>query len=189
MNLKRLAPFPLVAVALVATPSLAAENAGYGELGFDVGFADLDSRVADESGGRLAFRGGYRFTPVFGFEGQLFALGADGIAGTYVTGADDVTIGVGMMNFSFSLPTKSNVVPYVLVGAGRANTEFDPGLFENGVDDSGLAWQAALGARLYFSPARRMALRVEASRLEEETFDAWKAHYSLTAGLTWRLGD
>jgi opacity protein-like surface antigen len=189
MKLNRLSSLPLLAVALAATPSVAAEPAAYGELGFDVGFADLDSRVADESGGRLAFRGGYQFTPVFGFEGQLFALNADGVAGSYVTGSDDVTIGVGMMNFSFSVPTQSNVVPYLLVGAGRANTEFDPGLFENGVDDSGLAWQAALGARLYFSPARRMALRVEASRLEEDTFSEWKAHYSLTAGLTWRLGD
>jgi opacity protein-like surface antigen len=189
MNLKRLVGFPLVAVALVTTRSIASEPAGYGELGFDVGFADMDSRVADESGGRLVFRGGYQFTPVLGFEGQVFALNADGIAGSYVTGSDDVTIGAGMMNLTFSMPTKSTVVPYLLVGAGRANTEFDPGLFENGVDDGGLAWQAALGARLYFSPSRRTALRVEASRLEEDTFAEWKTHYSLTAGLTWRLGD
>ncbi len=188
MNLRRIAGLALVTIAMPATAALAAEPAGYGELGFDVGFADLDSRLANESGGRAAFRGGYQFTPVFGFEGQLFALYADGIENAYDPGADEVTLGVGMMNFVLSVPTRSNVVPYVLVGAGRARAEYDAGWFENGVDDSGLAWQAAAGAKLYFRPARRMALRVEVSRLREDTFEDWKTHYGFTAGLTWRLG-
>lgn len=189
MNVHRFVGIAVLSFAASGGAAFASDRAGYGELGFDVGFVDFDSRVADESGGRLAFRGGYQFTPVFGFEGQIFAQRADGIVNAYVNDADDVTMGVGMMNFVFSVPTRSNAVPYVLVGAGRANTEFDPGLFENGTDDSGLAWQAAAGAKLFFGSNRRTALRVEVSRLREDTFSEWKTHYALTAGLTWRLGD
>lgn len=188
MKLQRWSAIALLSIAVPFAPALASDPRGHGELGFDLGFSDFDSRVADESGGRVGIRGGYQFTPVFGFEGQLFVQRADGIANAYVADADDVRLGAGMMNFVFSLPSRSTVVPYVLVGAGRANTEFDPGIFENGVDDSGLAWQAAAGAKLYFRSAGRVALRVEASRLRENTFSEWKTHYGLTAGLTWKLG-
>ena len=56
------------------------------------------------------------------------------------------------------------------------------------LDDSGVAYQVAGGSRFFFGAKHRVAVRVELSVIDEDTFDQTSTHVSLTGGFTWRLG-
>ena len=193
--MRRLVPVMLCLVLLGAAPSWAGLDAKNGELGFDLGYAHLDSNVSDKAGPpfsnlsdkagvRFNFRGGYCFTKLFELEGQGVGLG------TVEAGLPDVykILGVDFVNAVFNLhPSNKAVVPYVLVGVGHATLMID---LEPGpdVDDSGVAYQVAGGSRFFFGDKKRVAVRVELSVIGEDTFDETSTHVSLTGGFTWRLG-
>lgn len=168
-----------------ALPAWAGLNAKNGELGFDFGFTHFDSDVSDKGAGRFAFRGGYCFTELFELEGE-----GVGMANTQDTNLADVNtaLGVTLVNAVFNFhPKNKQAVPYVLVGAGVATLtiDLDPG---PDTDDSGSAFQIAGGSRFFFGKNKRVAVRVEGSVINEDTFDETSTHYSVTAGFTWRLG-
>ena len=56
------------------------------------------------------------------------------------------------------------------------------------VDDSGVAYQIGGGSRFFFGDKKRVAVRVELSVIDEDTFDMTSTHVGLTGGFTWRLG-
>ncbi len=168
----------IVALAFV-TPLQAASAERAGEVGFDVGRTNFASNVADKSAAAVGVRGGYHFNNWFQLEGQLASSTAD------EQGAD-ATLNTLFVNGVFNFKARPTIRPYVLVGAGRANLEFDLG--PTSVDDNGDAFQVAAGSKFAFGQDSRMSARVEASRLRERTFDASSYYTNVMAGLTWKLG-
>src|SRR6059036_2849460 len=177
--MKRLLALSALVTLAFATPAAADIGKGNGEIGFDLGFTNFDSKVSGENGGRFVFRGGYHFTDLFQLEGQDGASATtENVAGTDV----DTLLVNGVFNFH---PKKATIVPYVLVGAGFAHTEFDDG---SKIDDNGFAYQVAGGARFFFGKKDQVAVRVEISAINEDTFDETSTHTNLIGGFTWRLG-
>ena len=182
--MKRLASVVLGLALGCVTPALADLSATNGELGFDIGYGKFDSDVSDKGAARFNFRGGYCFTKLFELEGEGVGMGSED------TGFPDVTtsLGVDFVNAVFNFhPANREIVPYVLAGVGYAtlSVDLDPG---PDADDSGLAWQIAGGSRFFFGDKHRVAVRVELSAIEEDTFDQSSTHVSLTGGFTWRIG-
>ena len=177
--------FITLCLALVcAPPAQAGLDAKNGELGFDLGYAHFDPNVSDKGAARFNFRGGYCFTKLFELEGEGVGIASED------TGAVDVmtTLGIDFVNGVFNFhPSNKGIVPYVLVGIGAATLTFDldPG---PKVDDNGVAYQIAGGSRFFFGMKKRVAVRVELSVINENTFDETSTHYSVTGGFTWRLG-
>lgn len=168
----------ILSLFAAAAPSAADIGAGNGEIGFDAGFTEFDSNTVDDTGTRLALRGGYHFTDLFQLEGQVAAQAAeDDIV--------DVTLTTVMVNAVFNFHPSPNVVPYFLVGAGTANLDVE--VFGFSIDDDSTAYQAAIGSR-FFVGSGALAIRLEASVLSEDTFNVDSTHYSAVVGLTWRLG-
>jgi opacity protein-like surface antigen len=169
------------AAALLTAPGHAQAQAGTWEVGFGLGATELDSELSDDSGTRGEIRGGYFFTDLFELEAQVQRSDA------YF----DSTIDTATLNAVFNFNTAGRAVPYVLVGAGAAKLDdFDWGFL--GEDDDadggeGLAYQAALGTRLFFRPDGTVAARFEVSSLWEDTLDETHRHTSYTAGLVWRI--
>ncbi len=171
--------------ALLAAPGHAQAQAGSWEAGFGLGGTTLDSELSDDTGARVEVRGGYFFTDLFELEAQVQRSDA------YF----DSTIDTATLNAVFNFNTTGRAVPYVLVGAGAAQLDdfdwdFLPG--GNGEDDDpdggeGLAYQAALGTRLFFRENGTVAARLEVSSLWEDTLDETHRHTSYTAGLVWRI--
>jgi hypothetical protein len=184
--MKRRLPLILLCLALSGlAPSWAGLDAKNGELGFDFGFTDFDDNVTDQGGVRFNFRGGYCFTKLFELEGEGAGMGStdtEGIIDTYTA------LGINFVNGVFNFhPSKKAIVPFVLIGVGYAKLtiDADPG---PKVDDSGMAYQVAGGSRFFFGDKKRVAVRVELSVVNEDTFDESSTHTSLTGGFTWRLG-
>jgi opacity protein-like surface antigen len=182
--MRRLVSVMLCLALWGAAPTWAGLDAKNGELGFDFGYAHFDSDVSDKGAARFNFRGGYCFTKLFELEGEGVGIVSQD------TGFPDVTtaLSVDFVNAVFNFhPSNKAVVPYVLVGVGHATLEFDldPG---PDVDDSGVAYQLAGGSRFFFGDKKRVAVRVELSLIDEDTFDETSTHVSLTGGFTWRLG-
>jgi opacity protein-like surface antigen len=165
-----------IALALAA-PAAADVREGNGEIGFDFGFTDFDSEVADDDADRFVIRGGYHFSDLFQLEGHLAVSNADEVF-------LETTLSTLMVNAVFNFHPKDTIVPYVFVGAGRANLEFD--FFSE--DDDALAAQVGGGSRFFFGKNKRVAVRVELSHLTEDTFDETSEHTSFVVGFTWRLG-
>ncbi|SRR6266571_1699270 len=168
-----------------ATPALAGLDAKNGEIGFDFGYTHFDPDVSDRGAFRLNLvRGGYCFNKLFELEGEGVGIASED------TGAVDVmtTLGIDFVNGVFNFhPSNKGIVPYILVGIGAATLTFDldPG---PKVDDNGVAYQIAGGSRFFFGMKKRVAVRVELSVINENTFDETSTHYSVTGGFTWRLG-
>lgn len=180
------AALTLLTLAVGTTlPAAAGMGKGNGEIGFDFGVTDLDADYHDDGAAGLTFRGGYFLTDVVEIEGQI---------GAY-TSTDwvwsDVTLRTFMVDAVFNFRPNTSVMPYVLVGGGVANVEYDdwfdllPGL---AVDDSSTAFQVGGGSRFFFGKAKKVAVRVELVFLSEKTFDRSATPVRLTAGFTWRLG-
>jgi opacity protein-like surface antigen len=164
---------------LLALPVNADVGAGNWEAGLGLGFASFDSEVSDDDGIRFDARIGYHFTDQFQVELQLDGRAAE-------TFGIDVFLGTLMANAVFNFHPKPEVVPYVLLGIGRANLEYDFGGFK--IDDDGSAYQAAVGCRWFVGARKKMAVRAELNYLSEKTFDESSKHWAASAGLTWRLG-
>ena len=181
---KRLLVVTSLAAFLAAAPALAGLDARNGELGFDLGYTHFDSNVSDKGAARFNFRGGYCFTKLFELEGEGAGMAS------YDSGFPEIVtaLSIDFVNAVFNFhPSNKQVVPYVLAGVGHAtlSIELDPG---PDVDDSGVAYQIAGGSRFFFGDKKRVAVRVELSVIDEDTFDMTSTHVSLTGGFTWRLG-
>jgi opacity protein-like surface antigen len=176
----------LLALALCATaPVTAGLGKDSGEIGFDFGAADLETDFLNDVGGGLTFRGGYFFTDLFEIEGQIGAYGATNLY------SSDVTVRTLLVDAVFNFRPGKGVMPYVVVGGGVADVDYDrwfDSLPGPSASDSSIAFQAGGGSRFFFGKNKRVAVRLEAAFLREETFDDASTHERLTVGFTWRLG-
>lgn len=174
------------AAALLAAPGHAQAQAGTWEAGFGLGGTTLDSDLSDDSGFRGEIRGGYFFTDLFELEAQVQRSDA------YFDSTIDTATLNAVFNFSFNSNRAGRAVPYALVGAGAAKLDdfdwdFLPGEDEDPDGGEGLAYQAAVGTRLFFRENGTVAARLEVSSLWEDTLDETHRHTSYTAGLVWRI--
>ena len=183
MSSKSLLTFAFL-TALLAAPAYAQMEAGDWEVGFGLGGTQLDSALVDDSETelRIEVRGGYFLTDLLELEAQLQRSDA-----TF-----DSTLGTAMLDAVFNFNTAGRAVPYVLVGAGGAKLDdfdwdFLPGEDVDPDGGKGLAYQAALGTRLFFRENGTVAARLEVSSLWEDTLDDTHRHTSYTAGLVWRI--
>lgn len=170
-----------VAISCVAQPLEASLQAGDFELGFGVGGTRFDDSFGGEDADyRTELRGGYFLNDVV--ELELQAARSVGVL--------DLSLDTALLNAVFNLrPAGSGiVVPYVLVGAGGARIENLSIFSEEDEEETGLAYQAAIGSRFFFGQDARMAFRVELSTTFEDTLDETNRHTSLTGGLLWRIG-
>jgi len=174
----------LVLTLVCAAPALAGLDAKNGELGFDLGYTHFDPNVSDKGAARFNFRGGYCFTKLFELEGEGVGIASEDTGGVDLM----TTLGIDFVNAVFNFhPSNKSIVPYVLGGIGAATLtqDFDPG---PKFDDNGVAYQVAGGSRFFFGMKKRVAVRVEASVIRENTFDTKSQHIGVTGGFTWRLG-
>jgi opacity protein-like surface antigen len=172
-----------VFVLMVSTPALASIGEGNTEVGVDFGLTNFDSNTSDETGLTMGVRGGYHFTDLFELEGQIASSSADDeVAGTDV----DINATSLFVNGVFNFHPTQNIVPYVLVGIGTTDVEVDVAGTE--FDDSATATQAGFGSRFFFGPSKKVAVRVEVSFINEDTFDEDSTHTNILGSLTWKLG-
>jgi hypothetical protein len=182
--MRRMAIVGMFAVLLAGSPALAGIGKGNGEIGFDFGATSFDSEVSSKAAGRLVFRGGYHFSKWFELEGESSVSAHVDYRGTLNRRAD-IVLQTLFLNAVLSLHSQSgNVVPYLLLGMGRASLDFP----RANLEDSGAAKQFGVGCRFFFGDAGRAAFRLQAGRLMEDTFDETSTHTNYVAGFTWRLG-
>ena len=133
----------------------------------------------DETGTTFALRGGHFLTPMIEIEGQYLNSSeeASGI---------DTTMQLLMVNGLFNFHPREDIVPYLLVGVGRASLDIDIG----GVsfDDDSMAYQFGGGSRFYFGESKRAAFRFDLTFVNEDTFSQSSTHTNVTGGFTWKLG-
>ncbi len=185
----RLVPAFACAVILACLPAFADVREGNGEIGFGFGITEFDSSSSSDSGVCGSIRGGYHFTNLFELEGQV--LNTTSTDFTWVgLGGQDLTMTAVLVNAVFNFhPKKETVVPYVLAGVGRVAADVDLNLgFGATYDDNASAYQAATGVRFFFGKNKRAAFRIEASWLNEDSFDESSTHTSFAGGFTWRIG-
>jgi hypothetical protein len=188
MSTTRMAIVCMCAAVLAGTPALAGIGKGNGEIGFDFGATSFDGEVSSKAGGRLVFRGGYHFSKWFELEGESSVSAHVDYRGTLNRRAD-IVLQTLFLNAVLSLHSKSgNVVPYLLLGMGRASLDFP----RANLEDSGAAKQFGVGCRFFFGDAEQVAFRLQVGRLMEDTFEdifnETNAHMNYVAGFTWRLG-
>ncbi len=161
---------------LLALSFLPAQAAAKGfELGVGVGATKLDDNLVGREEPRYELRAGYLLSDYFELELQY----------AETTSVLDLELTLLMANAVFNLRKNAHLVPYTLVGVGVATLKITP-LLGTPVQDDALAYQTAVGLRLYFGDGKRASLRLELSFLGEEAF-FYSAHSSLTAGLGWRF--
>ena len=174
------AVFFLLAASLASTASGQMTSHAW-ELGFAVGSANVDSSDEEfDLDVRSEFRFGYLFSDRFQLEGQV--MHADAMF--------DAILFAGLVNAVFSFRTDESIVPYVLGGLGYYNLDDSSFLgLEPDLEEDSTAAQLGFGSRFFFGPSRQMAARVELSTLwlDSDLFDSDR-HTSLTAGLSWVLG-
>jgi opacity protein-like surface antigen len=179
-------------VALIGAPAFAGSNTTTsntqstekGEIGFGFGHSDPGLDEVD-SAMFLGLRGGYNFNPNFELEGQFGSASDDGtIAGTDYDATFRYLMANGVYNFR---PAKQELVPYVMAGIGQASTEAEVGGVTD--DDSTMAYQVGGGTRYFFGKNKRTGFRADLSFLKHENFDESTTVTTLTAGLTWKLGN
>jgi len=166
----------LLFAALLVLAGLPSEALAKGfELGVGLGAMKLDDNLVGEEEPRYELRLGYLLSDDFELELQY----------AETTSVLDLELRLVMVNAVFNLRKNAHLVPYTLVGAGVATLKVTP-LSEAPVEDDALAYQTAVGLRLYFGQGKRAALRVELSLLGEEAFFS-SSHMSLTTGVGWRF--
>ncbi len=170
--------FALFVLLGLTGPAAAQTRAGDFELGFAVGGLRFDDQVSDETEVYSTLRTGYSLTDAVAVE--LQAGRASSILDSELT-----TL---LVNGVFQLRPAAKASPYLLIGVGGASLEQGGFLGSEEIDETGLAYQAALGARFALGSSRRMAARLEVGTLFEDTLEDSNQHLFLTAGLTWRLG-
>jgi len=161
--------------AILAPTSLAA---GKGEIGFDLGYANLDDELG--GGGELAaLRGGYHATDRFMLEGQIEGMFPDC---TDLVECPDILL--IYLNGQYKFRPGKTFEPYVLFGAGWADIEDDVSPFIEDPFEGQLVIQVGAGGRIYFGKKQRTALRVEVTgSFFEDTNNA-----NAQVGLLWRFG-
>jgi opacity protein-like surface antigen len=170
----------LTILAVAALVAVMPAKAGSGEIGADFGRTNFDSSITSESGTEYAVRGGWHFTKLFELEGQY----GDSSASDDVIG--DITMNSMMVNAVFNFHPTNWAVPYCLGGVGQAKLAVDTP-FGN-VDDTGSAYQFAVGSRFLFGATKKAGLRVELSSMSEDSFDETSTHTNFNVGFTWQLG-
>jgi hypothetical protein len=182
--MKRIMCAAMVLVFGLSAPALAGVEEGNYEVGFDYGQTQVDDNLGIDSTSSLVLRGGYHISNLFQLEGQFATSSDDGdVSGTPV----DATMRLLMVNGVFNFrPNKKEIIPYVLVGVGKADVDVEVSGVTS-TDDS-LAYQIGAGTRIFFGKTKRTAFRFDVSRVSEETFDESSSHTTIAAGFTWRLG-
>jgi len=175
-------------VALIGAPALAGSNAGNGggEIGFGFGQSDVGSdSTGVDTAQFLGVRGGYNLNKQFEVEGQFASSSENGdIAGTDV----DTTMRMLMVNGVYNFyPSKKEIVPYVMAGIGRADAEVSAS--GSSVSDNSVAYQIGGGTRVFFGKTKRAAFRMDLSLLRDDTFNDSTTTKTVTAGLTFKLGN
>ena len=171
----------LVLAAVLTLPASAQMTDRQWELGFAVGTADI---TGDDEDFNLDLRGdfrtGYLFSDNFQLELQLIQADA----------TLEAQLRAAMLNGVFNFRPESSVVPYFLVGAGAVNVDDISFFFASRPDESAEAFQVGFGSRFFVGDEKRMAVRLELSSLwvDLDTFQN-DHHTSLTAGLSWMLGE
>ena len=175
----------LALVLSMALPAAAGMGKGDGEIGFDFGVTDLDTDYSQDEAAGLTFRGGVFITDLVEIEGQLAAYTASNLYSSHVT------LKTLMVDAVFNFRPNTSVMPYVLVGTGIANVDYDrwwDDLPSHVIDDSSIAFQAGGGSRFFFGKAKKVAVRVDLTVLNEKTFERSATPARFTVGFTWRLG-
>ena len=176
--MKRILGMAFVALLFVS-PAMAGIGEGDTELGIDIGQTAYDSSVMDETGTTFALRGGHFLTPMFEVEGQYINSSeeASGI---------DTTMQLLMVNGLFNFHPREDIVPYLLVGLGRASLDVDvAGL---SFEDDSMAYQFGGGSRFYFGESKRAAFRFDLTFVSADNFNQSATHTNVTGGFTWKLG-
>lgn len=171
----------VILAATLTAPVNAQLNAQQWILGFDVGNANVDSSGEDfDLDLRGSLRGSYMITDLFELELQLMRAEAP----------LDAVLNAAMVNGVFNFRSDQTIVPYLLLGLGYydLNDYSFLGLGPD-VDEQDSGYQVAIGSRFFVGQERRMAVRLEASSLwlDSDLFDQ-DQHTSVTAGLSWTLG-
>ena len=171
------------AALLFVSPAMAGIGEGDTEIGFDFGQTAYDDAVMDETGTTFAIRGGHLLTPMIEVEGQYLNSSENAsVLGTSV----DTTMQLLMVNGLFNFHPTDDIVPYVLVGLGRASLDID--VAGVSFDDDSMAYQFGGGSRFYFGAAKRSAFRFDLTFVNEDTFSQSSTHTNVTGGFTWKLG-
>lgn len=177
--MKKILSAMVVAFFLLAVPAVAGIDEGNGEIGFNYGNTNYDSETNVDSSTDLSLRGGYFMTRMFEIEGQFINTDAD-IEGS----SADAEMNLLMVNGVFNFHPRDNIVPYFMVGLGRADME------TGGASDDSMAYQFGGGTRWFFGKAQRAALRFDLALVNEDTGTTGnKTHTSVAAGFSWRLGN
>lgn len=174
MRLSTLCLFALIGV--VASLPAAAQQGDF-EVGAGLGFMELDDKLGGDSGLSADLRIGYFVTDRFQLEIQNTR------ASSILSGSFDALT----LNAIYHWDRKTRIVPYVLVGAGRADVDLDD-FFGERPDDDGTALRAAVGARFWLGSKERASLRVEFGALNEDSFGEDSTHLGLTSSFSWRFG-
>jgi hypothetical protein len=171
----------LLVVALLLGTSLLAPGIaakGKGEIGFDLGWADLDDELG--GGSELAtIRGGYHATDRFMLEGQV-----EGIFPDCEVSGECADLLVIYVNGQYKFRPDKSVEPYILLGAGWADIEDDYNPFVEDPFKGQLVVQVGAGSRFYFGKKKNAAVRLEVTgAFFEDTSNA-----NAQVGLLWRFG-
>ncbi len=175
------ASFAMLIFLFPALPASAQIADRQWEWGFSVGSANVSNSGEDfDLDFRIDFRGGYIFSDHFELEAQLIQASAP----------LDAALGALMINGVFNLRPDQKAVPYFLVGGGYSKID-DINFLGTapGIEDESAAYQLGFGSRFFVGEKRKMAVRLELSSLwiDTDTFDG-DQHTSLTAGLSWMIG-
>lgn len=171
----------LLITALMTAPAAAQTAGKTWEFGFDVGSAGISDDDELELDFRSGVRAGYFVNDTVELELQYFQ--ADALF--------DSNLRAGMANVVIHLSPERRVATYLLAGAGYSRLEDVDflGLGDGDESDSGTAYQAGAGVRIFLGSGGSMALRLEASNLWTDTdLFGSTSNGSLTAGLSWSFG-
>ncbi|MEM9598255.1 MAG: DUF6326 family protein [Acidobacteriota bacterium] len=177
------AAVPLLALmALAAATPSAAQQKGQFEIGLGIAALELDDKLGGDTGLGLEVRFGYSVTDRFQIELQHSS------ASSILDGSFRATSLNGLFFFG---EARRKVIPYALLGVGRADARLDDvlrfGDAEASTDDA-TALRAALGARLSLGADKRTSMRLELTALREDAFGDDATHLGLSSTFLWRLG-
>lgn len=172
-----LATFLFPAPAEAAGPFI---GKGSTELGLDVGGSMFDDEFEDDTATRFGARVGYFLTDNFELELEVARTDLNIL---------ESDLNTYMLNAGWNFQTGSHFVPYVQVGAGMADYQYDEFLGDTSLDDTGLALKGAVGTRIFFGEFDRVALRLEAGVQSIDVLDETETAINFGAGVVFRFGE
>ena len=167
----------LVLLTCLCIAAPASAQRGDFEIGAGLGFAHLDDKLGGDGGLTAELRVGYFVTDRFQLEIQ------NSRASSIFDGSFDALT----LNALYHWDRKTRIVPYVLVGLGRADVTLDkvPGAQQ---EDDATALRAAIGARFWLGSKERASLRLELGALNEDSFGDDSTHLGFSSVFSWRFG-